>query len=108
MLVAEDAIIFAGFGFKISAVPFQMWAPDIYEGAPAPSTLFFSVGSKAAGFAAILRVFVAGGLVGSTSSYLWVVVAVVAAVSMTLGNVGALFQTNLKRLKASSTIGEAG
>ena len=63
MLLAADVFIFAGFGFKISAVPFHMWAPDIYEGAPTPSTLFFSVGSKAAGFAALMRVFVFGGLV---------------------------------------------
>ncbi len=108
LLLAADALIFAGFGFKISAVPFHMWAPDIYEGAPAPSTLFFSVGSKAAGFAAILRVFVAGGLVASTSSYLWVMVAVVAAVTMTLGNVVALLQTNIKRMMAYSSIGQAG
>ena len=64
LLLAADVFIFAGFGFKISAVPFHMWAPDIYEGAPTPSTLFFSVGSKAAGFAALLRVFVFGGLFG--------------------------------------------
>src|SRR5262249_27597801 len=62
MLLAADIFIFTGFGFKVSAVPFHMWAPDIYEGAPSPSTLFFSVGSKAAVFAALLRVFLFPGL----------------------------------------------
>jgi NADH-quinone oxidoreductase subunit N len=108
LLLAADAFIFTGFGFKISAVPFHMWAPDIYEGAPTPSTLFFSVGSKAAGFAAILRVFVVGGLVASTSDYLWIMVAIVAALTMTLGNVVALLQTNIKRMMAYSSIGQAG
>ena len=68
LLVLGEIFIFAGFGFKVSAVPFHMWAPDIYEGAPTPSTLFFSVGSKAAGFAALLRVFVFGGLAVIDSS----------------------------------------
>ena len=62
MLLAGAIFIFVGLGFKISAVPFHMWAPDIYEGAPTPATLFFSVGSKAAGFAALLRIFVFGGV----------------------------------------------
>lgn len=108
MLLAADVFIFAGFGFKISAVPFHMWAPDIYEGSPTPSTLFFSVGSKAAGFAAILRIFVFGGLVSVSGNYLWVMVAIVAAVTMTLGNVVALLQTNIKRMMAYSSIAQAG
>lgn len=108
LLLAADVFIFAGFGFKISAVPFHMWAPDIYEGSPTPSTLFFSVGSKAAGFAAILRVFAFGGLVQTSSAYLWVMVAIVAAVTMTLGNVVALLQSNIKRMLAYSSIGQAG
>ena len=108
MLLAADVFIFAGFGFKISAVPFHMWAPDIYEGAPTPATLFFSVGSKAAGFAAIIRVFVFGGLFATSSAYLWVLLAVVAALTMTLGNVVALMQTNIKRMMAYSSIGQAG
>src|SRR6266550_6582351 len=58
--LVAGVLILAGFGFKISAVPFHMWAPDIYEGAPTPATAFFSVGSKAAGFAAMLRVFITG------------------------------------------------
>ena len=95
LLIVGEVFIFAGFGFKVSAVPFHMWAPDIYEGAPTPSTLFFSVGSKAAGFAALLRVFVFGGLVALNNDYLWVMVAVVAALTMIVGNVGALLQTNI-------------
>ena len=108
LLLAADVFIFAGFGFKVSAVPFHMWAPDIYEGAPTPSTLFFSVGSKAAGFAVLLRVFVDSGLITVTGSYIWVMVAVVAAVTMTLGNVVALLQSNIKRMMAYSSIGQAG
>jgi NADH-quinone oxidoreductase subunit N len=108
VLLAADVFIFTGFGFKVSAVPFHMWAPDIYEGAPTPSTLFFSVGSKGAGFAALLRVFIFGGLVAVSSSYLWVMVAIVAAVTMTLGNVVALLQSNIKRMMAYSSIGQAG
>jgi len=108
MLLAADVFIFAGFGFKISAVPFHMWAPDIYEGAPTPATLFFSVGSKAAGFAAIIRVFVFGGLFAVSGPYLWVMLAVIAALTMTLGNVVALLQTNIKRMMAYSSIGQAG
>jgi NADH-quinone oxidoreductase subunit N len=108
MLLAADIFIFAGFGFKISAVPFHMWAPDIYEGAPTPATLFFSVGSKAAGFAALVRVFVFGGLFANSDVYLWVVLAIVAALTMTLGNIVALVQTNIKRMMAYSSIGQAG
>jgi len=108
LLLVAEVFIFAGFGFKISAVPFHMWAPDIYEGAPTPSTLFFSVGSKAAGFAALLRVFVFGGLTGANGTYLWVMVAIVAALTMTLGNVVAILQTNIKRMMAYSSIGQAG
>ncbi|HLZ22400.1 MAG TPA: NADH-quinone oxidoreductase subunit N [Ktedonobacterales bacterium] len=108
LLLAADVFIFTGFGFKVSAVPFHMWAPDIYEGAPTPSTLFFSVGSKAAGFAALLRVFVVGGLIASTSNYVWIMVAIVAALTMTIGNVVALLQTNIKRMMAYSSIGQAG
>ena len=108
LLIVGEVFIFAGFGFKVSAVPFHMWAPDIYEGAPTPSTLFFSVGSKAAGFAALLRVFVFSGLVSLNNNYLWVMVAVVAALTMIVGNVGALLQTNIKRMMAYSSIGQAG
>jgi NADH-quinone oxidoreductase subunit N len=108
ILLIAEIFIFAGFGFKISAVPFHMWAPDIYEGAPTPGTLFFSVASKAAGFAALIRVFVAGGLIQNSSVYLWALIAVVAVLSMTLGNVVAIVQSDIKRMMAYSSIAQAG
>jgi NADH-quinone oxidoreductase subunit N len=108
VLLVADVFIFAGFGFKISAVPFHMWAPDIYQGAPTPGTLFFSVASKAAGFAALIRVFVDGGLIRTSSAYLWGLIAVAAVLSMTLGNVVAIVQTDIKRMMAYSSIAQAG
>lgn len=108
VLLVADVFIFAGFGFKISAVPFHMWAPDIYEGAPTPGTLFFSVASKAAGFAALIRVFVDGGLLQTSSAYLWAMIGIVAVLSMTLGNVVAIVQTDIKRMMAYSSIAQAG
>ncbi len=107
VLVAEVLII-AGFGFKISAVPFHMWAPDIYEGAPTPATAFFSVGSKAAGFAALIRVFTYGGLWQVDLLPLIVVLSIVAALTMTLGNFVAAVQSNVKRMMAYSSIAQAG
>src|SRR5260370_42457776 len=79
MLLAADVFIFTGFGFKVSAVPFHLWAPDIYEGSPSPSSPFFSVGSKAAGFAALLRVLVFGGLSTGGSTHLLGVGGLVSA-----------------------------
>jgi NADH-quinone oxidoreductase subunit N len=101
-------LVIAGFGFKISAVPFHMWAPDIYEGAPTPATAFFSVGSKAAGFAALIRIFIDGGLwqVNLTSQV--VILSIVAILTMTLGNFVAAIQTNIKRMMAYSSIAQAG
>lgn len=109
VLVAEVLII-AGFGFKISAVPFHMWAPDIYEGAPTPATAFFSVGSKAAGFAALIRVFIYGGLAvdPTTRTTIIIVLAIIAVLTMTLGNFVAAVQTNVKRMMAYSSIAQAG
>src|SRR5579859_734349 len=108
MELVAGVLIIAGFGFKISAVPFHMWAPDIYEGAPTPATAFFSVGSKAAGFAALIRVFIYGGLGQVDLTWLVVVIAVVAVLTMTLGNVVAAVQTNVKRMMAYSSIAQAG
>jgi len=108
MTGAAMALIFlvAGLGFKISAVPFHMWAPDVYEGAPTPITAFISVASKAAGFAVLLRLFV-GALVGIQPE--WVaVMAALAVVTMTLGNAIAMVQTNIKRMLAYSSIAQAG
>ena len=108
MVLIADVLIIAGFGFKISAVPFHMWAPDIYEGAPTPGTAFFSVGSKAAGFAALIRVFIYGGLGQVNLTSLIIILSIIAALTMTLGNVVAAVQSNVKRMMAYSSIAQAG
>ncbi|GCF06653.1 NADH-quinone oxidoreductase subunit N [Dictyobacter arantiisoli] len=108
MVIVADVLIIAGFGFKISAVPFHMWAPDIYEGAPTPATAFFSVGSKAAGFAALIRILVYGGLWQADLTPLIVVLGVVAVLTLILGNFAAAVQTNIKRMMAYSSIAQAG
>ena len=108
-LILGIVLMVAGFGFKIAAVPFQMWAPDVYEGAPTPITLYLSVGSKAAGFAVILRVFYSAfGLPQSLSLDWGMVFAVLSAVGMTLGNVIAIAQSNIKRMLAYSSIAHSG
>jgi NADH-quinone oxidoreductase subunit N len=99
-------MIVAGFGFKIAAVPFQMWIPDVYEGAPTPITAYLSVASKAAGFAIILRVFYIA--FGEISLDWAVLFAVLSAASMTVGNLVAISQKNIKRMLAYSTIAHAG
>ncbi len=105
-LLVGIVLIVAGFGFKISSVPFQMWAPDVYQGAPTPVTAFLSVASKAAGFAVLLRVFyVAFGDVSIDWSMMF---AVLAVASMTVGNFLAMVQGNIKRLLAYSTVAHAG
>jgi NADH-quinone oxidoreductase subunit N len=124
-LVAEPGLLLpfavimlvAGVGFKIAAVPFHMWAPDVYEGAPTPITAFLSVGSKAASFAMLLRIFVEGlpafradglgiawGQPFGWSAFFYIL----AIVSMTVGNIAALTQSNLKRMLAYSSIAHAG
>ncbi|HWZ19446.1 MAG TPA: NADH-quinone oxidoreductase subunit N [Ktedonobacteraceae bacterium] len=108
LVLIASVLILAGFGFKISAVPFHMWAPDIYEGSPTPATAFFSVGSKAAGFAALLRIFVTGGLGQVNLQTLITIVAIIAILTMTLGNLVAAVQTNVKRMMAYSSIAQAG
>ena len=95
-----------GFAFKISAAPFHMWTPDVYQGAPIPVTAFMSVGTKAAGFAMIIRVF-AGGLPHLAPEW-QVLLAFVAATSMIVGNLMAIAQSSLKRLLAYSGIAQAG
>ena len=107
-------LVLAGFGYKIAAVPFHMWAPDVYVGAPIPVTAFLAVGSKAAGFAILLRFFhfgvTANGALGSVPGGLPFVVllGIVCFATMTLGNLAALSQDNLKRLLAYSSISHAG
>lgn len=108
LLLMADIFVLAGFGFKVSAVPFHTWAPDIYEGAPTPATGFFSVGSKAAGFAALIRVFIDGNLGPSNGQTMIVLLSVIAILTMTLGNVVAIVQSNVKRMMAYSSIGQAG
>jgi NADH-quinone oxidoreductase subunit N len=106
MLLLAVGLIVAGMGFKIAAVPFHMWAPDVYEGAPTPITAFLSVGSKAASFAMLIRIFVEGL---PTVSLDWrVLFEVLAILTMTVGNVAALTQSNIKRMLAYSSIAQAG
>jgi NADH-quinone oxidoreductase subunit N len=101
-------LMVAGFGFKIASVPFQMWVPDVYEGAPTPITAYLSVASKAAGFAVILRVFYTAFGIPLLSDSWALVFAVLGAISMTIGNVVALAQTNIKRMLGYSSIAHAG
>jgi NADH-quinone oxidoreductase subunit N len=105
-LVLALLLVLVGFGFKVSAVPFHFWAPDVYEGAPTPVAGFLSTASKAAGFAVLLRVMQA--VFPSIAPSWTVLVAVLAAGSMILGNLLALTQTNIKRLLAYSSIAQAG
>ncbi len=99
-------LMLAGFGFKISMVPFHQWTPDVYEGAPTPVAALLSVGSKAAGFAALVRMLV---VAIDPTRVPWVaLIAILAAVSMTLGNLLALPQRNIKRMLAYSSISHAG
>jgi NADH-quinone oxidoreductase subunit N len=108
-LVLGVVLLIVGFGFKIAAVPFHMWVPDVYEGAPTPITAYLSVGSKAAGFAVILRIFSSAFGLPEWLSLNWgMLFAVLAAISMTLGNVVALPQTNIKRMLGYSSIAQAG
>ena len=105
-LLVGIVLIVAGFGFKISAAPFQMWVPDVYEGAPTPVVAFLSVASKAAGFAVLFRVLFTGFFDVSLD---WaVLMAVLAAASMSIGNAVAIAQSNIRRLFGYSTIAHAG
>ncbi len=99
-------LLLVGFGFKIAAVPFHMWTPDAYEGAPTPITAFMSVGPKVAGFAALLRVFVEG--LGAYME-LWLPAVIgLGVLTMTLGNLAALTQSSAKRMLAYSSIAHTG
>jgi NADH-quinone oxidoreductase subunit N len=116
-LVVAVVFVSSGVGYKIASVPWHMWCPDVYEGAPTSFTAFLSVGPKAAGFALAVRLFWsaftgpagADGLAASIAGIPWpAVIGVLSAVTMTLGNLTALVQTNLKRLLAYSSIAHAG
>ncbi|ABU59432.1 proton-translocating NADH-quinone oxidoreductase, chain N [Roseiflexus castenholzii DSM 13941] len=105
-LLAGAALVVVGFGYKVAMAPFHMWAPDVYEGAPTPIAGLLSVGSKAAGFAALLR-FLVEALAGEWQ--IWApVLAVLAIATLAVGNIGALTQRNVKRMLAYSSIGHAG
>jgi NADH-quinone oxidoreductase subunit N len=116
-LVVAVVFVSAGIGYKIAAVPWHMWCPDVYEGAPTPFTAFLSVGPKAAGFALALRFFYgafsaplgASGFTQSIAGIPWpAIIGVLSAVTMTVGNLTAISQTNVKRLLAYSSIAHAG
>jgi NADH-quinone oxidoreductase subunit N len=100
------ALMFVGFAFKVSAAPFQVWAPDVYQGAPAPVSAFLSAGPKAAAFAIFLRVYLTA--FDSIADKWQPIVVVSALATMIVGNFAALLQTNIKRLLAYSSIAHAG
>src|SRR3954463_503285 len=110
LTLITSVLIMAGFGYKIAAVPFHMWCPDVYEGSPTPVTAFFSVGPKAAGFAMLARFLheVYGSQPGGSAFEWKLVIALLAVLTMAVGNFGALQQQNLKRLLAYSSIAHAG
>ena len=99
------ALILIGLGFKVAAAPFQIWTPDVYEGAPTPVTALFSAGPKAATFALLLRIFAT--VPAATHFWFWAF-WILAALTMFVGNLGALVQTNVKRMLAYSSIAHAG
>lgn len=106
LLTVAVIFVVAGFAFKISAVPFHMWAPDIYEGAPTAVTAFLAVGSKAAGFAAMIRLFM---MALPTGQMVWgILLTVLCLLTVVVGNLIAIPQTNIKRLLAYSSIAQAG
>jgi NADH-quinone oxidoreductase subunit N len=106
LLQAGVALLLVGFVFKISSVPFHMWAPDVYQGSPSFVAGFMSTAVKMAAFATLLRTFIVG--LGAFSGIWSGVLAALAVLTMTLGNVVALHQSNLKRLLAYSSIAHAG
>jgi NADH-quinone oxidoreductase subunit N len=117
LLYAGAAMMLVGFGFKIATAPFHIWTPDVYEGAPTPVTAFMAAGPKAAGFASFMRVFVFGlpfvvsasTAAGGSLHQVWLTTLVVMAIlTMTVGNVVAIVQNNVKRMLAYSSIAHAG
>jgi NADH-quinone oxidoreductase subunit N len=106
LIAVGAALILVGLGFKVAAVPFHMWTPDVYEGAPSAVTAFMAAGAKIAGFAALLRVFALA--FPALAADLTPILAVIAALTMIVGNVLAISQSNIKRLLAYSSIAHAG
>ena len=108
LAVAGLGLLLVGFGFKIALVPFHMWTPDVYEGAPTPITAFFSVGPKAAGFAVLLRLFLDYWRAAQDRELVFWVLWVLSVLTMVVGNLIALRQSNVKRILAYSSIAHAG
>lgn len=106
MVLFALILIFSAVAFKIGSVPFHLWVPDVYQGAPTPVTALLSVGSKAAGFVILIRLFF--GIFASWHGQWELMLAALSAVTMCYGNLGAMFQTNIKRLLGYSSIGHAG
>jgi NADH-quinone oxidoreductase subunit N len=106
LAILGTALLLVGFAFKIASVPFHMWAPDVYEGAPTPTTAFMAAGVKAAAFGALLRVL--GFALPSLAAHWRPLVAVLAVVTMVVGNLAALAQPRLKRMLAYSSIAHTG
>lgn len=108
LLIMGAGLILIGLGFKVAVVPFHMWTPDVYQGAPSPATAFMAVGAKVAGFAALVRIWVVAfsdqGLAEGMVPVLWGI----AVLTMVLGNVVAIVQSNIKRMLAYSSIAHAG
>lgn len=106
LLLIGAALTMIGLGFKVALVPFHMWTPDVYQGAPTSVTAFMAIGAKAAGFAALLRIFVLAfpNLAVELTPVMWAL----AAITMILGNLVAIAQSNIKRLLAYSSIAQAG
>jgi NADH-quinone oxidoreductase subunit N len=106
LLLMGIVLLVIGFGFKVAAAPFHMWAPDVYQGAPTPVTAFMAVGPKAAAFAAFFRVFTEA--VPALAPSWEILLCTIAVLSMVVGNLGAIMQTNIKRMLAFSSISHAG
>jgi NADH-quinone oxidoreductase subunit N len=106
LLLAATILIAAGFGFKLAVVPFHMWTPDVYQGAPTSVTAFMAVASKAASFGAFLRVFIEG--LGGLKADWSIIFLLLCIATLVLGNIVALVQTNIKRMLAYSSIAHAG
>jgi NADH-quinone oxidoreductase subunit N len=108
MSYAGLGLVIVGFGFKIAVVPFHMWTPDVYQGAPTPITAFFSIGPKAVGFAVLVRLLYPFWDVAFNSEVIFSLLWLISALTMIIGNLIALRQTNIKRMLAYSSIAHAG
>jgi NADH-quinone oxidoreductase subunit N len=106
LLLVGGGLVLVGFGFKVATVPFHMWTPDVYQGAPTSVTAFMAAGAKAAGFSALLRIFAT--LFPTLAADLMPILAVLSALTMIVGNITAIAQTDIKRMLGYSSIAQAG